>query len=286
MPSIKPPSTVDKVEVLATSPIVATLDKTVRYLPAINIHTIKGREIALYEDGVCGEMGSDTFERFETLLVQHLVRPGDICLDVGAHVGYYTLLLSELVGKDGLVLAYEPSLENFQMLSFNVRQAKCDNTLLQPIGLSDQHEELELSYGKNNSGDNRLWRDTNQMPGPQITLERADVIIPIWLTPDFIKIDTQGWESHVLRGLQKRLTKPSLKMLIEFWPYGLRGAGGTVKEFATLLQDFTLFLLDSNAHTMMRLGSPGNTLEDLDNKNNDHFYNLLALKEVPCGYPN
>jgi protein-L-isoaspartate O-methyltransferase len=56
------------------------------------------------------------YEPFETQWIEYFVRPGDVVLDVGAHIGYYTLLLSRLVGDQGRVYAFEPDPSNFALL--------------------------------------------------------------------------------------------------------------------------------------------------------------------------
>ena len=68
----------------------------------------------------------------ETQLVQELVRSGDTVIDIGANVGYYTLLFSELVGETGRVIAFEPDPNNFALLERNVLGNGCRNVTLVP----------------------------------------------------------------------------------------------------------------------------------------------------------
>src|SRR5437867_3185244 len=70
------------------------------------------------------------FEPFETQLVQQMVRPGDVVLDVGANIGYYTLIFAELVGEQGHVYAFEPDPRNFAFLAKNVHSNRYRNVTL------------------------------------------------------------------------------------------------------------------------------------------------------------
>jgi protein-L-isoaspartate O-methyltransferase len=56
------------------------------------------------------------WEPFETQIIQKLVKNGDTVVDLGAHIGYYTALASELVGKNGEVYSFEPEPKNFMLL--------------------------------------------------------------------------------------------------------------------------------------------------------------------------
>ena len=60
------------------------------------------------------------YEPFETDLVQHEVGEGDVVLDIGANIGYYTLIFARIVGEGGKVFAFEPDPDNFALLKKNV----------------------------------------------------------------------------------------------------------------------------------------------------------------------
>ncbi|SRR6266545_2940317 len=79
------------------------------------------------------------FKPFETELVMNEVRPGDVVVDVGAHIGYFTLLLAALVGPKSRVFAFEPDPDNFALLCRNVELNGSDPVLL----ALTRHPQLE-----------------------------------------------------------------------------------------------------------------------------------------------
>jgi precorrin-6B methylase 2 len=67
------------------------------------------------------------YEPMTTLAFHTLVQPGDRVVDVGAHVGYFTLLAARLCGPNGRVFAFEPHPDNFRLLERNIRENGAEN---------------------------------------------------------------------------------------------------------------------------------------------------------------
>lgn len=59
---------------------------------------------------------NDVYGDFETNIMKNYIKEGDIVIDVGANIGYFTLLFSKLVGENGKVFAFEPESKNFELL--------------------------------------------------------------------------------------------------------------------------------------------------------------------------
>lgn len=78
------------------------------------------------------------YEPLETLIVSRAVQSGDVVLDIGANVGYYTALLDKLVGPGGQVHSFEPGLGTFTRLEETKRLLKLERTSLYPKAISDQ----------------------------------------------------------------------------------------------------------------------------------------------------
>ena len=76
-------------------------------------------------------LSSGTYEPEETRLFRSKCRPGDTVIDVGANVGWYTVIASKLVGKKGRVIAFEPEPVNFAILKKNVLANGCENVILE-----------------------------------------------------------------------------------------------------------------------------------------------------------
>ena len=146
------------------------------------------------------------WEPWITQAIARRVEPGWRCLDVGANMGYYTLLLAALVGKDGHVAAIEPQPHLLQLLARTLSvNGFTDRVLAYEVAASDVHTggsivqshaflqggvRVEAEEG----GDVTLW-PLDDLPG---------VGEDSW---DFIKIDVEGAERAVMRGLKKTIDK-------------------------------------------------------------------------------
>jgi len=177
---------------------------------------------------------SKTWEPEETELVSSLLHEGDVFVDVGANVGYFTLLASECVGSSGKVFAFEPAPRNFVLLSKNAEINHCANVRCEQKAVTDRNQPLELHLSSFNFGDHRIFPsqdDENYNRGHQRTRTRVEgITLDSYFPPgahiDFIKMDIQGAEYFAIQGMKRVvLDNPAVMLMMEFWPHGLRQAG-------------------------------------------------------------
>jgi tRNA G37 N-methylase Trm5 len=90
-----------------------------------------------------------TYERHEISFLKKYVKPGWICLDIGANIGFYTLNLGKLVGAEGKVYAIEPSPSNYKKLEENITINNLDNCITSNIALSSKSGEFLFSVSPN-----------------------------------------------------------------------------------------------------------------------------------------
>jgi len=138
-----------------------------------------------------------SYEAAKQRKIIEFVRPGMVCWDVGANVGFYTLLLAELVGVSGLVFAFEPVPRNVELLRRHVEMNRYQNIRVFPCALGDFDGEAGFDPGPNPSMGHMAAR------GPlSIQCSRADTLLAAGdvQAPDLIKIDVEGAEADVLRG--------------------------------------------------------------------------------------
>ena len=176
------------------------------------------------------------WEPFETELVKSNVKKNDIVVDVGANIGYYTLLMAKI---GALVNSYEPAPSNFKLLKKNVQQNNfSQNITLHNTAVSNFIGTSKLYLQKNNTGGHQLGFNLFQtdnsieVPVTKINLDRID----------FAKIDVEGSELHVLEGMK---VLPE-KLLIEFSPRKLQNNGTKLEDFFKFIQKFSVKEVSKN----------------------------------------
>jgi FkbM family methyltransferase len=190
-----------------------------------------------------------TWEPYESSLMARALRPGATFVDVGAHIGYYTLLAAREVGRRGRVLAFEPAPENYALLAHNVRQNHLEQVVQTAnLAVSERSQELTLYLCEQNNGDHRIYPTTpnddklfnygqtrKPMPVRAISLDEYLEQHPVGPI-DMIKLDVQGAELKVLRGMQTTLQQnPNVTLFMEYWPYGLRQSGSDPAQLLSML---------------------------------------------------
>lgn len=166
--------------------------------------------------GVTGNYYTGLHEFNDMAFLLHLLRPGDIFVDVGANMGSYTILASGIC--QAKTYAFEPVESTFQCLVANIQlnqiQSLC--TLIQAaIGASQG--TISFTQGENTTNHVATAIDINISTVPIYTLDEA-----VTQTPALLKIDVEGFETAVLQGATHHLQQQSLKAII----IELNGAGG------------------------------------------------------------
>jgi FkbM family methyltransferase len=189
------------------------------------------------------------------IVAGHL-QPGATLVDVGAHIGYYSLKAAPLVGRSGHVLAIEPNPETLRILEGNVRASDASAVSIQPVACSDAESKLELFVASSlNSGETSLSRaNASQLaPAKNSYMVRArpldDIIRESGVTRvDAIKIDVEGAEFLVLKGARETLDRFHPAILVELVDHQLKEMGTSTAEVTAFLRDhgYTLKRSDSD----------------------------------------
>lgn len=144
-----------------------------------------------------------TYEREQTRLFEQHVRPGATVLDVGAHVGYYTLLSAVLAGPSGRVHAFEPNPKNADFLRRHVRINRLDSVRVEQAAVSDREGTARFDFGTG-SGTGHL-ADAGALEVRTLRLD--DYCAQHALAPAAVKIDVEGAEMSVLQGARETLAR-------------------------------------------------------------------------------
>jgi FkbM family methyltransferase len=181
------------------------------------------------------------YEPGETALFERLLAPGLAVADVGANFGYYSLIAAAGVGERGVVYAFEPEPASWELLLRNIEANGHGNTVPRRCALSDREGETVLhrdkvNFGRHSLGAANLMRRAHAVTVPTTTLDRFLEREAGGRRLDLLKIDVQGAEALVLGGAKRTLERDRPKILLEFWPFGLRNLGADPE---TLLLDLT-----------------------------------------------
>lgn len=168
------------------------------------------------------------------LALKALVGPGDTVVDIGGNEGMITLLAAHVVGPHGKVITFEPNPIPRAKMEQSLRRNGIDWVDVRPIGLSDEPAALTLTIPRINSGEatfgqSAYGRDDASAMEVAVSVgdrELADEV------PRFIKVDVEGFELHVLRGLRKTLESAKPIVSIEIIGEHLVRAGTSAAEVA------------------------------------------------------
>jgi FkbM family methyltransferase len=209
-------------------------------------------------------------DRAERRFLAGTIQAGDIVVDAGANIGMYSRFLAKCVGPTGMVHSFEPHPENFARLRSAVSNSV--NIQLNQLAVGNITSQSTLYISEALNVDHRVYPTEGDARRPlSIKCIALDDYFPPGQRVDFIKMDIQGYEFHALSGADRVIRENRrLKLLFEFWPYGLRQAGASWKELVVLLQrhDLSIKQISDNGITRLR---PESISEEPD-----WYINLLA----------
>lgn len=217
-----------------------------------------------------------SFEAECTILLFSLISEGMVCVDLGANIGYYTVLMSKLVGSRGRVYAVEPDPSNLAVLVSNVALNGCSNVIVVPFAVSDYDGEGTF-YLEATGLDGRLGTPIEQRERITTRVAKLDSIIPDGRI-DFVKADIQGCEPRAMSGGISVLASVRY-LLTEFSPDLISEQGSRPEDFLDSLLGMGFFLYRIRNGGLART-NPREVLNELGPR---EWTNLLAIarSELP-----
>jgi FkbM family methyltransferase len=190
-------------------------------------------------------------------VLRALIRPGDTVLDIGANVGFYTVLAGRWVGEVGRVVAFEPDPVNLGLLRRNIVENGLRNVELRAAAAGARTEHARFSLDRATGATGRVGGGLTQGEStvgtgrveivPIECLAVDDVVAELGLRPHVIKLDIEGYECEAIRGASRTLSAARPAVVSE-----LNGPGGTevLQTFVDL--DYTIWDVESG-----RIVEPG-----------------------------
>ena len=206
------------------------------------------------------------WEELTTQVFKDTVKDGDVVVDLGANIGYFTLLAARLVGKNGKVYAFEPESTNYGLLVKNIELNGYKNVIAVQKAVSNTLGKVRLFLNSKDTGAHTIYQsDTTRkfVEVESITLDEffKDKKHHI----DVIKMDIEGAEMAALSGMERVIKdNPHLKIFAEFYFEGIEQAGNTPREFARkLLEDHGFSIVAIGDYTKDKKSSKISSVDEL-----------------------
>lgn len=238
-------------------------------------------------------------EESTTALFKKAVKPGHIVVDLGANIGYFTLLAAKLIGEDGKVFSFEPEPKNFGYLKKNIELNHYKNVFAYQKAVSNNVGKTKLFICAYDSGHHTInhfegieaYRqgrrgETKEIEIDMVTLDNflADKTGRV----DIIKIDVEGAEALAIEGMEETIKKnKNIIIFLEYFPLLIKKMGSSPQQLIeSLLSDFqfNLFAIGhdysvSNSNTDLIKIQTYEQLKNLLKGETDHV-NLFLSRDL------
>jgi len=229
---------------------------------------------------VSASLALGVFENTEIDLFRKCLKRGFSVVDIGANIGYYTVIAAKSVGPEGKVFSYEPENINHSFLEKNIKANNFSNVTALKIGLSDKKGSNKLYLDKNNKGRHTLAYEKNK-ECLTIDTDTLDNSLKKYGSPkiDLIKIDIEGAEFMALEGMKETINRsPELILFTELYPKAMERLGGNALAYLDDLKGlgFSLSVIDEDTKQVTPIKDIGQFMRDFPK--GESFKNILAVK--------
>ena len=230
------------------------------------------------------------YGKLDTFAVENLLQPGDYVIDVGASIGYFTLIFAEAVGKNGLVIAFEPKEDRFGILTKNVKTNNFENVKLENKAIlkkdiggtffsrNDGRAGLRFIPNTNDPSDAvDTHKHTTPIQVPTIDLDDYLKNLGVLEKISFIKIDVDGPELFVLLSSQSLLKNNNLKILMEWDQKSSKVCGCEPTSIIDLLieNNFKIFYPNYEKNKFIQVNK-----DELLEMRSENTINILCIKDL------
>jgi FkbM family methyltransferase len=176
------------------------------------------------------------WEDYTALVIRALVREGDTVIDVGANLGFFTLLAAKCVGEKGRVFAFEPVPLVREQLPHNVKLNGFGNVAVHDEAVSDTDGQAIIHVGpREHTGISSLRPLSRSTAGVEVRTYRLDSLTAVGPALRLVKIDVEGAEYKVLCGMQTLLPRQQPDIVLELTDAFLAELGSSAEQVYDLL---------------------------------------------------
>ncbi len=208
-----------------------------RPLKSHSVVDVHGHLLEVDEHDFLGLTINRSYEPDVTAFLKGNVAAGQTAIDLGANIGYFTLLFAQLVGDDGQVVAFEPDPDNCLLLEQNVQANGYTNVTVRREAVADYSGRAPLFLSDANPGDHSLTDADGRRDSVDVDVVTLDsALAHLGGRVHWIKMDIQGAELAALRGMRSLLQScPELTVVTEFCPQALTRFGEDPVDMLSLL---------------------------------------------------
>lgn len=233
------------------------------------------------EDKYVGQrVAVDKYEPYLTELMLRQIKEGDTVLDIGANIGYDTVLFADKVGRKGKVYAIEPDPENFAILQKNIKENGFHNVVAVQAAVGAVNQKMKMYKSSENLADHRMYESKEERESEDVFCRRLDDLMENLEAGkiDFIKIDVQGYEALALTGGKEVIEKNKPTIFLEYWPWGIKQSGGNCRQLTEELRKIykTIYWVDE--YIQVYFGVSQNWLNKKYPENDEINYGNLLVK--------
>jgi len=242
----------------------------------VNVH---GHMMHLPDKGFETYSTSGIYGELDTLTVESIVKNGDYVIDIGAAIGYYSLILRRAVGKEGKVFAFEPKKDRFQLLQENLEINGYENVEIINAAIFPNSKTPHFFKSRGPKGGLRHLENTTSS---HISVDVDVVDLNLYFKDDelkekisFIKIDVDGPELYVLESALSILKNKSMTLLIEWDVESSKNSGCDPQKIIDILlsNNFKIFYPDYEKNQYFEIDPM-----ELLSKKSKNTINLLCKK--------
>lgn len=200
------------------------------------------------------DLQNHEYESYTTeLFKKNIIKSGMMVYDIGANIGYYSMLAAQLVGPSGKIYAFEPDDRNFTYLVHNIKQNGFSGIII-PMkkAVSNYTGDTKIYLDEINPGDNSLFKRPTSGDITKVQTIALDEFFLDGIKPDVIKMDIEGAEFLALEGMKRLLTNKKSVMFIECNPSMIQASGASINDLIDKLVslNFTVKMINESKQTL------------------------------------
>jgi len=211
-------------------------------------------------------MRGNSYEPHVTQSLINILKSGDVFVDVGANIGFLTLLAASIVQSSGKVISFEPNVQNLQLIYASILENNFENIRVYPFAVSDSQQIMKIKHFCSNGF---LESPTSDQKNIQLVQTvRIDELLQSEKQINVIKMDIEGYEPSALRGMDNLIRKHRPIIFTEFSPWH-------IKHRCNIDPQAYLKQVESFNYRLSIIETSGNIIDNLDADSVMNFWKKL-----------